>query len=303
MVLPVLPPNDAVAQARLAQRLAELLQRRLAAVGGAEPARPVDALSHHPHLPSRQGLDRLAQAGTALPAPASSGRPAAAPQEPAPALSAAARALAAILYRSEGAEVPPVRAARPVWAGAEAPAGTLLAPALARAVRESGLFYESHLQELAAGTRSPAQLRHEPQAALPSAPPGDSAAAMAPVLHPATTDLVRQQLELMASGVFRWSGEVWPGTPMDWEIREERGQEDPSSGDTPAAWSTSLRLTLPALGTVEARLALVAGALRVRLLAQDEAGSTRLQGGRAALLGRLQAAGATVLACEIGAAP
>ncbi len=300
MVLPVLVPSDAVAHARLAQRLAELLQRRSVAVGEPKPARAVDATSLDPRLPSRRGLEGLAQAGTAGPGPAGPGRSAAPPAEPALALSAAARALAPLLYRGDGAETPPVRAAAPLWPAAGAPKAASLAQALVRAVGESGLFYESHLQDFAGGMRALAQLRHEPQAALPAA----GSAAAEPVLHPATTELVRQQLDLIESGLFRWSGEAWPGASLEWDIRDERGQPDGPPDETPGAWSTLLRLALPALGAVEARLSLDAGgALRVRVAASGEAAGDWLQAQRTELLLRLHKAGTNPIACEIGAAP
>ncbi|WBY00625.1 flagellar hook-length control protein FliK [Ramlibacter tataouinensis] len=298
-MIPVLTPNEAVAQARLAQHLAELLQRRAAAIGEPPPARAVDAASLDPRLPSRHAMDGLAQSGSAGPASGGPGRSAVPPADPTPALSAAARALAALLYRSGSDTVPPVRAVAPLWLAAGPPAGPVLAQALESAARESGLFYESHLQEVAGGTRALAQLRLEPQAALAPADP----AAAGPVLHPATVDLVRQQLELIESGIFRWRGEAWPGAPLEWDIRDERGQDDGPPGEASRAWSTRVRLVLPALGAVEARLELdKAGGLQLGLAARQEA-SACLQEHRAGLLLRLQAAGTTVLACDIGATP
>ncbi|SOZ39515.1 flagellar hook-length control protein FliK [Cupriavidus neocaledonicus] len=85
-------------------------------------------------------------------------------------LSAAARAILAVM---DGAEARPVRGnasllpAAPTTASAQATAA-----ALANAVGQSGLFYESHLAQWVAGARGLASLRQEPQAqvAVPGRP-------------------------------------------------------------------------------------------------------------------------------------
>ncbi|PZX33778.1 Flagellar hook-length control protein FliK [Cupriavidus phytorum] len=80
-------------------------------------------------------------------------------------LSAAARAILAVL---DGAEAQPVRGtasllpAAPTAASAQATAA-----ALANAVGQSGLFYESHLAQWVSGARGLASVRPEPQAQVP----------------------------------------------------------------------------------------------------------------------------------------
>jgi len=61
--------------------------------------------------------------------------------------------------------------------------------------------------------------------ALPSAAHlQDSAvqAAIASGIHPSTIPLVRQQLDVLASDQFRWSGEAWPGAKFEWEIQPQK---------------------------------------------------------------------------------
>ncbi|WP_305852512.1 hypothetical protein [Verticiella alkaliphila] len=129
------------------------------------------------------------------------------------------------------------------------PMAQALATALARSVGESGLFYESHLSQLAFGQRKPETLLREPQALLgrPSTPdtpqtPGTDAgragaegsptarsesaplrafeslantaapqapAAPVPGLHADATAMVRQQLEVLAHANFQWQGQAW----------------------------------------------------------------------------------------------
>lgn len=85
-------------------------------------------------------------------------------------LSAAARAILAVM---DGAEAEPVRGnASLLSAAPTAASAPAAAAALANAVGQSGLFYESHLAQWVAGARGLASLRQEPQAqvAVPGRP-------------------------------------------------------------------------------------------------------------------------------------
>jgi hypothetical protein len=247
---------------------------------------------------------------------------------------------------------------------------TRLAGRLRQALGESGLFYESHLQEWAMGERPIAQLLREPQAAL-SRPEAQSRAAEAAVsdrpvvdgmpsestpshmpaedgapeaiptsqrermvketygqLDPGllkrevqdaspetprpgverdvkddspassplqgeiadarTLPLVRQQLNLLNSGVFLWQGEAWQGQPMEWEVREREAH--PAQGEE-HGWQTTLRLDLPNLGRVSGVISLEGKELRL-ILEAGSADSASLLGGRTGdLKDRLSAAG------------
>ncbi len=115
-------------------------------------------------LPSRAALEQ--QLGVALPG-RGDGNPASRTTGPdgAVTLSATARAIVAILGARIGPDLK-IEGAEPLWPHRRAPLGPLLAKQLAHAVASSGLFYESHLQQHAAGVRSLAQLAWEPQAGL-----------------------------------------------------------------------------------------------------------------------------------------
>lgn len=95
-----------------------------------------------------------------------------------------------------------------------------------------------------------------------------------PAIHPNTEGIVRQQLELLATQQFRWAGEAWPGTPMQWDIAERQQEHGPSGehGDSAdeRTWSSRLVLELPQLGTVEARLTLTPNGLETRLAVQED---------------------------------
>jgi hypothetical protein len=137
-------------------------------------------------------------------------------------------------------------------------------------------------------------------AATPSAG-GASALSSSPTsvaasVHPATIPIVRQQLDLLATEQFRWTGEVWPGTKLDWIIEPEpeherhAGKGGRGGAADEQAWHTRLTLALPTLGTVDADLVLKGTQLVVRVQASP-ASVARLATGGEAFDRRLRAAG------------
>lgn len=138
-----------------------------------------------------------------------------------------------------------------------------LIAALKQAVADSGLFNEAHLAQWLGGQRTKDDLAREPQnrivaeatrraalgvdstaagerssrsvvdsefadvGELPNAnataltQPGTDAS-----VHAATIPLIRQQLDLLATGQFRWSGQAWSGARLDWTIEEGNHQRE-----------------------------------------------------------------------------
>lgn len=113
-------------------------------------------------------------------------------------------------------------------------------------------------------------------------------------VHPATVPLVRQQLDLLATGQFRWSGEAWPGARLDWTIEQDGDEWDRSGGGAASEdgqpWRTRLTLSLPTLGTVDADLTLTGARLAVRVQASP-GGAARLASQGESFRQRLAAAG------------
>lgn len=417
----VTPLVDTLLATRLGQRVDLVPLKAELEIAGPGAVVNVEKVANDVRLPSREALQRELGVGPAgqggLAAGPAHGRP-----DGAVTLSAAARTVSALLKLPVGT-TPAVRGQAPLQPDLRTPAVPVLTAALARTVAESGLFYESHLQQFAAGQRTLAQLAREPQAgmALPpaGAPPADDGlafpgaaagpsiyrqpaslavpaalpgmvAAPAPVpgmpgtletaappvagssplaspvpepahppapaisygptglpdtappsphdfsepeagtpgpvaasaetaragqpaaaIHPELVGLVRQQLDMLALPVFRWSGEGWPGIPMDWEIRQERHEHEEAAGRenradgpeaAPAAWSTRMTLKLPRLGTVDARLGLAGSALQLRLDASQEGTVAVLNQAGAELSRRLGAVGLDLTELRIGAA-
>lgn len=193
-----------------------------------------------------------------------------------------------------------------------ATAAQVLASALAAQARADASAYASarQLPDLTgrdAGTdTASAGARFGSHAAdgLPSAP-----ASVAASIHPETIPLVRQQLDLLATEQFRFSGEIWPGAKLDWTIepdRERHARQDDRDSAAEPAWRTRLTLTLPTLGTVDADLVLRGAQLIVRVQASP-AGAARLATSGDAFGHRLRAAGIELAGLSIreigGAAP
>jgi Flagellar hook-length control protein FliK len=91
-------------------------------------------------------------------------------------------------------------------------------------------------------------------------------ASIAAGIHPATIPLVRQQLDLLATDQFRWSGEAWPGASFQWEIApREHDAQTPDAAAPERSWRTRVTLSLPQLGPVDADLVLTGKLLAVRV--------------------------------------
>lgn len=193
-------------------------------------------------------------------------------------------------------------APRPLTAHTMTPRPAELSALLAQQVTASGLFYESHLAAWVRGQFPKSRLADEPQARLaftpaPSGaagtPGGDTAAAgnAAPaIVDPRLAALVRQQLELLSSGVFQWQGEAWSGAPMRWTIESESdGRPRENDGAAPA--STALALDLPGIGAFEARLRVAGDRVSVAAWAERGAGRELIAADLETLRRRLREAG------------
>lgn len=193
---------------------------------------------------------------------------------------------------SDGTGSAPARGApptplQPILSAPPATGAALAAP-LRQALETSGLFYESHQAEWVGGKRELEALRQEPQARIAREEQGkgapdktdgarptvrqddeavtatrstpapalrsDSGTATAPTapLPPAVAGIVDRQLDAIANQQIVWQGQVWPGQAMDWRVEEQAARPGEEEGG--ARWRTELRLQLPVLGAMTARL-------------------------------------------------
>ncbi|MDP1527321.1 MAG: flagellar hook-length control protein FliK [Rhodocyclaceae bacterium] len=213
-------------------------------------------------------------------------------------------------------------------------AAAQLAPILAKSVAQSGLFYESHQAQWVNGQRPLAQLFQEPQgqharadgttrtgiladrAALPGMLPAGGAekvgaggtapaaqiAQAAQAASPVPDDLrplVQQQLETLATQRMTWHGEVWPQQAMDLTIELENERETDGSEDESPLWSTTLSLTTPRLGRVDAKLQLTAQGMRITLATPYGASAADLLDEAPALAKAMEAAGVPLIALQV----
>ncbi|MEZ2742426.1 flagellar hook-length control protein FliK [Paenalcaligenes hominis] len=194
-----------------------------------------------------------------------------------------------------------------------------IAQMLQQSVTESGLFYESKLAQLVKGQISPESLHQQPQASTQAKASSQNATVLAQLanaagkdtpatsllqsgIDPSTQQLVRQQLEVLASQMFNWRGEAWPGVPLDLEIQRRRDDDAQQHPDTfhdedEAPWQSRLKLELPTLGTVQARLHIHDHTVRIQIEAPTA--SDTLKHHLATLVERLETRGIAIQQLQV----
>lgn len=201
-------------------------------------------------------------------------------------LSQTGQLISDLLYSADqdGARHPPTLLAGrgPLFQLPPRQAGSLV-PVLRQAITDSGLFYESHQARWAVGEIPSSHLLDEPQGQL-SSPAAFRYAAAYPTHNPFTASametqplsasqkneeptpaspvaeplllLVRQQLEALAARQFVWQGRAWPGQSVEWAIHDEEAPASADGQPGTSQWQTTLRMQLPGLGEVHAKLTL-----------------------------------------------
>lgn len=190
----------------------------------------------------------------------------------------------------------------------------VMALALRTALVRSGLFYESHLANWAVGQDSLDGLMQEPQnrfAAAEAARAATTSPAGMPAL-PNTAEtagekplnpmhaLLSQQLQVLESPQFVWRGDVWPGQPLEWQLRrqidpEQNHAHGDAVNDAMTGWESHLKLSLPQLGNLIVHIKLDAQqAFSIRVVPEQPAAETLLQQNRGHLAQRLADAGCTL---------
>lgn len=300
----VTPLIDTLLATRLAQRVDLVPLKGQIDIGGTSAPTPLQKVSNDVRLSSREGLQQQLAVGAGVSTESPSGQGALAKNlDTNVTLSAVARALTALLD-SPASQPSRLVATAALWPDLSTPGTPQLAAKLAQAVAGSGLFYEAHLKQFAAGTRTLAQVADEPQAQLNRQPaaalPSPEAQELAAVssdksatVHPEALGLVRQQLELLAQPLLRWSGQAWSGAAMDWDITEEQDERQGAADDPAPArrWHTRLALSLPTLGQVEARLSLDGNTLQLQMRAAEQATVSLLNAAGTELPRHLEAQG------------
>ena len=115
----------------------------------------------------------------------------------------------------------------------------------------------------------------------------------------ATLPIVQQQIGALETREINWSGQVWPGQAMDWQIRED-DRERSSPGEPPLSWQSRLRLVLPRLGEVEANLRLTPLGVQIALHAATAESMNQMKQNGPVLQESLAAAGLPLVSVTVG---
>lgn len=121
-------------------------------------------------------------------------------------------------------------------------------------------------------------------------------------VHPQTTGLVQQQLEVLDGRHVVWQGQVWPGQSMEWRIeeRDARREENAPGGDS--EWQTSLRLQMPRLGNINAVLGLTPKGVQLKLTANASATAAVMKDRQEDLRKSMEASGLKILSFAVDVA-
>lgn len=111
--------------------------------------------------------------------------------------------------------------------------------------------------------------------------------------------LVQQQLEAVSTNRLFWHGEVWPQQTMDWAIELENERQGDGTHENEQRWNTSLSLTTPRLGRVDAVLQLNAAGVRIVLATPYGATAADLRDEVPRLAQALERAGVPLLNLQV----
>jgi len=206
----------------------------------------------------------------------------------------------------------------------------LLGRVLQQGLRESGLFYESHLARWFGGDFPLEDILREPQGRLSprlshtgeeAGMPADelvrasirtgSTEVMEALLkkagataHEGIADqrmlpMVSDQLSTLQSGQLVFRGDLVPGQRLEWMVAERDAGRN-QAGERERSWETSVTISLPHLGPVTARLSLDGTCVTVKVSAENSEAVPVLQAGRARLAEQLEGAGLTPSEMSIG---
>ncbi len=121
------------------------------------------------------------------------------------------------------------------------------------------------------------------------------------LVAPQTQPLVQQQLEALATQNFSWQGQVWPGQEMRWEIDEDAARSGQDGEDSAPRWSTRLRLTLPNLGEIDARIRLEGNSITLSMSADRSETRTLMRVSSQTLRSQLDDAGLMLASIGVSA--
>ncbi|MCL2589618.1 MAG: flagellar hook-length control protein FliK [Betaproteobacteria bacterium] len=207
--------------------------------------------------------------------------------------------LATLLHEPQAQGTGQPQTGNPATAGSPSTLGTATPPAPNQTTGGAGSTTDAGVSPRAgnaaatpANAAAQALARNEPSISQVREVTGQQAEAMRnnPIAE-RLLPIVYQQLESLASHQYIWHGMAWPNQMFEWIIEDPRGEGHAGGEDAGGQWDTTLRLTLPRLGGVEARMLLGAKGVALRLQVDDKAAVGKLETRRNELAEALEAAG------------
>lgn len=174
------------------------------------------------------------------------------------------------------------------------PLARQLETSLQHNIKESGLFYESHIAQWASGQRSLAELQNEPQSKISPNAEQLMLTNTEDSKHASLSQLIHQQLEVLEHQKIQWTGLLAPQIPLHWSIEENQQQQHPSSPEEAtkeATWQSDLQIEFPHLGKVAVRIYLNANQLQLSLKSDAASTSSLLKSEYLSLQKAIESAG------------
>lgn len=206
----------------------------------------------------------------------------------------------------------------------------LLGQMLYEGLRDSGLFYESHLARWFGGDYKLTDILKEPQGRLSPrlmqvveqnmSQPDESALSgikngsteiMEALLKQAGTNMahdgiadkrslpvVNEQLSALQNGQILFRSDIFQNQHLEWSVAEREAGRN-KSGERERSWDSGITLTLPNLGEISAKIKLDATGISVKFIADKSETISALESGRARLLEQFEGAGLKTLEMSI----
>lgn len=121
--------------------------------------------------------------------------------------------------------------------------------------------------------------------------PAEVPSARGPAVPERLMPIVHQQLDAMATQHYVVHAQAWPGQSFEWEIDDPDQQRSGGDADDGENWHTTLRMTMPKLGGIEAELHLSAAGVALRLRVDNDETMAALDAARPELEAALAGVG------------
>lgn len=170
---------------------------------------------------------------------------------------------------------------------------------LQKAIRQSGLFYESHLAKWINGKHALKELQQEPQGLIKTATSTATSSSSTVPVNTQSLSLVQQQLAALETNHIVWNGEIWNGQQIQWDIYEDNAMRKDGDGNATSQWKTKLTLTLPELGKITISIALNFQDIKISMNTGINQTAQLLQTNQTHLKKRMQTTGLSVQSLDI----